>query len=102
MSIRELSRRFGVHRREVRLALASPVPAERKTVVGVAPVLCQLKPVVDKWLEEERTAPRKQRHTARRVWQRLVAEHDAQVGERVDGAAYVAEVGRRQEVPRAR
>ncbi|MGH7751053.1 MAG: IS21 family transposase, partial [Candidatus Dormibacteria bacterium] len=98
VSIRELSRRFGVHRREVRLALASPVPPERKTVVRVAPVLGQWKPVVDKWLEDDRTAPRKQRHTARRVWQRLVAEHDAQVGESTV-RRYVAEVRRRQEVP---
>ncbi|MGI8728736.1 MAG: hypothetical protein ACR2LK_01835 [Solirubrobacteraceae bacterium] len=30
----------------------------------------------------DRDAPRKQRHTARRVWQRLVAEHGAQVSER--------------------
>ncbi len=28
-----------------------------------------------------RSLPRKQRHTARRVWQRLVDEHDADVGE---------------------
>lgn len=33
------------------------------------------------WLTEDLTAPRKQRHTARRVWQRLVAEHDARVSE---------------------
>jgi len=98
VSIRELSRRFGVHRREVRLALASPVPPERKTVVRVAPVLGQWKPVVDRWLEDDRKAPRKQRHTARRVWQRLVAEHDAQVGESTV-RRYVAEVRRRQEIP---
>jgi transposase len=98
VSIRELSRRFGVHRREVRLALASPVPPERKAPVRVAPVLDRWKPMVDKWLEEDRKAPRKQRHTARRVWQRLVEEHDAQVGESTV-RRYVAEVRRRQEVP---
>ena len=100
VSIRELSRRFGVHRREVRLALASAVPPERKVAVRVAPVLDRWKPVVDKWLEEDRKAPRKQRHTARRVWQRLVEEHDAQVGESTV-RRYVAEVRRRQEVPLA-
>ena len=30
----------------------------------------------------DREAPRKQRHTARRVWQRLVDEHGAEVSER--------------------
>jgi transposase len=33
------------------------------------------------WLREDRDAPKKQRHTARRVWQRLVEEHDASVAE---------------------
>lgn len=33
------------------------------------------------WLEADLDAPAKQRHTARRVWQRLVDEHDADVAE---------------------
>ena len=36
LSVRELSRRFGVHRRDVRQALASAVPPERKVVVRVS------------------------------------------------------------------
>lgn len=43
-------------------------------------------------------APRKQRHTARRVWQRLDEEHDAQLGESTV-RRYVAEVRRRMDVP---
>jgi transposase len=38
--------------------------------------------VIDGWLEADRAAPRKQRHTARRVWQRLIEEHGAVVSER--------------------
>jgi len=37
--------------------------------------------VIDGWLIDDKDAPRKQRHTARRVWQRLVAEHGATVAE---------------------
>ncbi len=37
--------------------------------------------LVRRWLIEDLTAPRKQRHTARRIWQRLVEEEDARVGE---------------------
>ena len=37
--------------------------------------------VIDGWLIEDKDAPRKQRHTARRVWQRLVAEHGATCAE---------------------
>jgi hypothetical protein len=81
LSIRELSRRFGVHRRDVRQALESAVPPARKAVERPAPRLDRWKPVIDGWLAEDRSAPRKQRHTARRVWQRLVLKHDAQVGE---------------------
>src|ERR1700730_5355172 len=78
LPIRELSRRFGVHRRDVRRALASPVPPERKRPERPSPKLDQWKTVIDEWLEADKVAPRKQRHTARRVWQRLVEEHDAE------------------------
>ena len=82
-SIRELARRFGVHRRDVRAALASPIPPARKVSAGVrpAPKLDVWKPLIDRWLADDIEAPRKQRHTARRVWQRLVLEHGADVGE---------------------
>lgn len=38
--------------------------------------------MIDEWLAADQEAPRKQRHTARRVWQRLVEEHGADVSER--------------------
>ena len=98
LSVRELSRRFHVHRRDVRQALASAVPPDRKVVERPAPALDRWKPMIDGWLEADRTAPRKQRHTARRVWQRLVEEHGALVGESTV-RRYVAEVRRRMDVP---
>lgn len=100
VSIRELSRRFGVHRRDVRQALASAVPPERKQPdrPPPSPALDPWKPLIDAWLEADRVAPRKQRHTARRVWQRLVDEHDARIGESTV-RRYVAEVRRRMDVP---
>ena len=98
LSIRELAKRFGVHRRDVRQALASAAPPERKTPARAAPALDRFKPTIDGWIESDRLAPRKQRHTARRVWQRLVEEHQAQVGESTV-RRYVAEVRRRMEVP---
>ena len=45
--------------------------------------------MIDGWLLADRQVPRKQRHTARRVWQRLVAEHGATVSE-VTVSRYVA------------
>lgn len=97
LSIRELSRRFRVHRRDVRQALQSAVPPPRKAVVRPSPLLDRWKPMIDRWLEEDRSAPRKQRHTARRVWERLVEEEGAVIGESTV-RRYVAEVRRRQEL----
>jgi transposase len=83
LSIRELARRHGVHRRAVRQALVSAVPpAKRPPERRPAPALGEFRAVVDAWLLADRDAPRKQRHTARRVWQRLVKEHGATVSER--------------------
>lgn len=98
LSIRALADRFHVHRRDVRQALSSAVPPPRKPLVRPAPVLGPWKATVDGWLEADKTAPRKQRHTARRVWQRLFEEHGVEVGESTV-RHYVAEVRRRQAVP---
>ena len=82
LSIRALAQRFGVHRRAVRQALASPLPPPRKSPAGrPAPKLGSYRALVDEWLLADREAPRKQRHTAKRIWQRLLAEHGADVAE---------------------
>jgi transposase len=75
LSIRALASRYGVHRRTVRAALVSPVPPPRKRRSQVAPKLDPVKPLIDAMLREDLTAPRKQRHTARRVLARLVDEY---------------------------
>jgi transposase len=98
LSIRALGRRFRVHRRDVRQALASALPPARKPVERAAPKMDRWKATVESWLEADRTAPRKQRHTARRVWQRLVHEHGAEVSESTV-RRFVAEVRRHQELP---
>jgi transposase len=78
-SIRALAEKYGVHRRTVRQAIASVVPPERRSPVRATPVLNQVRSWVDEMLREDLEAPRKQRHTARRIFQRLVDEHDAAV-----------------------
>jgi transposase len=91
LSIRALATKHHVHRRTVREALASAVPHVRKTPEREAPALGPWAAVVRAWLVADRSAPPKQRHTARRVWQRLVAEYGAQVAESTV-RAYVAQV----------
>ena len=75
LGVRALAKRHGVHRRSVRQALASPAPPPRKPRDSVAPKLDPAKPLIDAMLREDLEAPRKQRHTARRVLARLVDEH---------------------------
>jgi transposase len=77
LGVRALARKYGVHRRTVREALASPVPAPRKVPVREARVREAVAGLIDAMLAEDLDAPRKQRHTARRVWQRLRDEHEA-------------------------
>jgi transposase len=74
-SIRALAHRFGVHRRLVRQALMCAVPPERKVPLRRAPKLEPVRAFIDGILEEDRSAPRKQRHTAHRIHQRIVMEH---------------------------
>ena len=89
-SIRELAGRHGVHRRTVRQALEAAVPPSRRPYPPRSrPAIDPYARVIDGWLEADREVPRKQRHTARRVWQRLVAEHGAAVSE-VTVSRYVA------------
>ena len=81
MSIRALADKHQVHRRTVRAALADAVPPARKPPARTAPVLGPYEAVIRGWLVADLTAPRKQCHTARRVWQRLLEEHGAVVAE---------------------
>jgi len=81
-SVRALARQHACHRRDVRQALRSAEPPPRKERPYPQPVLAPWKPAIDAMLEAGRTAPRKQRHTAHRIWARLTAEQGAAVSER--------------------
>lgn len=74
-SIRELARSHGCHRKTVRQALASALPPEPEPRRWRARKIDPAKTFIDAMLREDLNAPRKQRHTARRVLARLVDEH---------------------------
>ncbi|MGI5837738.1 MAG: IS21 family transposase [Chloroflexota bacterium] len=74
-TIQGVARKFGVHRRMVREALGSAVPAEKEAVPRNRPKLGPLVGFIDDILESDRKAPRKQRHTAHRIYVRIVKEY---------------------------
>lgn len=75
VSWREIARRLGVSRDTVRkyatMEDCSPKPAVRK---GRRSLIDAYSGTVDSWLSADGLMPRKQRHTARRVYARLVEE----------------------------
>ena len=81
MSIREQAVRHRVHRRTVRQALGDAVPPARTPAARSATVPGPHVATIRRWLAEDLDAPGKQRHTARRVWQRLVDEKGVRVAE---------------------
>ena len=81
LGIRALSVRFKVHRRDVRAALASPLPPARRQGVWPSPLTGPHHDWIRAVLRADLLAPVKQRHTAKRIRDRLASEHDVLVGE---------------------
>ncbi|WP_131736469.1 IS21 family transposase [Actinomadura roseirufa] len=77
LSIRGAMRRYHVSHPTVSKALASAWPEPRKKLPPRASRVDSYKPVIDAMLLADLDAPRKQRHTTKRIFDRLVAEHEA-------------------------
>ena len=78
MSERAAARHFGVSRESVRKMLAFSVPpGYRRTAPVRRPKLDGFTGLIDEWLRGDRKEDRrKQRHTAKRIFERLRDEHD--------------------------
>ena len=77
LSSRDLARKYRVGRRTVALALSSAWPGPRKKLPPRTSRLDRHKEAIDRILRADLDAPRKQRHTTKRIFDRLMAEHDA-------------------------
>ncbi|NBH10992.1 IS21 family transposase [Amycolatopsis sp. SID8362] len=75
MSARALERKYNVGRRTVVKAVASAWPQPRKKPPPRPSKLDPFKPVIDEILRTDLDAPRKQRHTVKRIFARLIDEH---------------------------
>ena len=73
-SVIGVARKLGVHRRMVREAVRNAVPAQRKKTERPAVKMAPAVSLIESILESDRKAPRKQRHTARRIYDRIRAE----------------------------
>src|ERR671923_209289 len=74
-TIQGVANKLKTHRRMVRQALASAIPPERKRPARSSPKLGPVREFIDGILHSDQQAPRKQRHTAHRIWERIRQEH---------------------------
>jgi transposase len=76
MSTREAARQFGVHRDTVRKMLKYSVPpGYRREEPPQRPKLDPFTAIIDQILEADKSLPKKQHHTAKRIFERLRTEH---------------------------
>ena len=75
-SIRKIARQLGYARQTIRKALASSkIPLYELQAEKPCPVMDPYREIITEWLKADEAAPKKQRHTAKRIYDRLVAEH---------------------------
>ena len=76
MSIRAASRQFGISRETVSKMLKfSEPPGYRRRSESKRPKLDGFTDIIDGYIKDDKLVPRKQRHTAKRIFDRLKDEH---------------------------
>jgi transposase len=75
-SIRQIAREHHYSRKTVRKAIQdASIPEYRLSVPKPYPVMGPYLPIIERWLREDKYRPKKQRHTAHRIYERLIDEH---------------------------
>lgn len=92
--VREIARETGHSRNTVKKALRGEYEGYSPRGKQPYPVLGPHMATIDRWLEEDKDQPRKQRHTATRIYNRLQTEHGYTGGESTV-RRYVREARRR-------
>ncbi len=95
MSERATARHFGISRESVKKIMSFSVPpGYRRTAKIKRPKLDGFTSIIDQWQKDDLKLNRKQRHTAKRIFERLRDEHDF-TGGYTTVKNYVREHGRR-------
>jgi transposase len=75
-SIRKIAGEHHYSRKTVRKAVNdASVPEYHLSVPKPYPVMGPYLPIIERWLREDKYRPKKQRHTAHRIYERLIDEH---------------------------
>ena len=89
MSERAAARHFGISRESVKKMLRFSVPpGYRRTAPVRRPKLDGFTEIIDQWLKGDLKQLRKQRHTAKRIFDRLRAEHGVSGGYRSNSCVF--------------
>ena len=95
MSERQAASHFGISRASVKkMMMFSVPPGYQRTAQIKRPKLDGFTGYIDQWLQDDLNRPRKQRHTAKRIFERLRDEHQFRGGY-TTVKNYVREHGRR-------
>lgn len=90
-SIRQIQKETGHSRVTIRKVLEGEFPGQKRRSERAYPVLEKHRNTIERWLKEDRENPKKQRHTASRIYARLV-EEEGYAGSEVTVRRYVRQV----------
>ena len=76
MSIREIHRKTGFSRNTITKYLNGASPGYRRTDKAISPKKLAIRPIIEQWLLEDESVPRKQRRTRTKIFKDLVDQHD--------------------------
>ncbi len=79
--IKQIARETGHSKNTIKKVLRGEYSGYKPRIKQPYPILGPYLKIIDKWLEDDKQRPKKQRHTAVRVYHRLKAEHDFQGAE---------------------
>jgi transposase len=92
--IRQIQRETGHDRKTIRKALREEPYGYAKRDNQPVPIAGPYRKIIEEWLRTDKANPKKQRHTARRIYHRLVSEHGYE-GSEVTIRRHVRDVKRR-------